>query len=243
MRVLEEGEASPMGARPGSEAGRSGFDSSKRLPAGFMQANGETLIMPSPIPKQGKQEKLEKRPSIETESSPRRQEKRREEERDKMQQELGEKRQALETSEAEKQSLLKMIQDLEKKVVVGGHGLDVQDRDQIIKQREIGLKLKSQKKKEKREISERLKREEELLLEGDNYQDLQEEVGHLRQVVKKLRVKYKQAANEIRDLQREHEGAKEELLDTIREQEKEMKWSNQVIKVMLSPHEVQKITQ
>ena len=56
--------------------------------------------------------------------------------------------------------------------------------------------------------------------------------------MKKLRVKYKQAVNEVRDLQREHEGAKGELLDTIREQEKEMKWSTKVIKVMLSPHEV-----
>ena len=142
VRVLEEGESSPLAGRPGSETGRSGFESSKRLPAGFLQTNGESLIMPSPIPKQGKLdklEKLEKRPSLEAEPSPKGPEIRREEDRDKMQQELGEKRQALETSEAEKLSLLRMIQELEKKVVVGGHVLDEQERDHIIKQREIGL--------------------------------------------------------------------------------------------------------
>lgn len=49
------------------------------------------------------------------------------------------------------------------------------------------------------------------------YHNLQEEVDDGRKVMKILRAKYKNAMAEIKDLTREHEIEKEDMLDTIRE--------------------------
>ena len=65
----------------------------------------------------------------------------------------------------------------------------------------------------------------------------------MRDIIKKLRDKYKAAQMEIEDLQHEHEFNKEDLLDGIRDQEKDLKFANKVIKIMLSENEMYKIRQ
>ena len=52
-----------------------------------------------------------------------------------------------------------------------------------------------------------------------NYKDLQEECEENRKVIKKLRAKYQAAVDEIKDLEQEHESNREDLLDTIRDNE------------------------
>ena len=49
-----------------------------------------------------------------------------------------------------------------------------------------------------------MRKEEEVLLVETNYQNLQEEVDDMRTLIKNFRVRYKQAVNEIRDLNEEH---------------------------------------
>jgi hypothetical protein len=43
-----------------------------------------------------------------------------------------------------------------------------------------------------------------MMMVEKNYQSLQEEVEDMRKLIQKLRVKYKQAQNEVHDLSREH---------------------------------------
>jgi len=59
-------------------------------------------------------------------------------------------------------------------------------------------------------LESRLRQEEEMMLVERNYQSLQEEVEDMRKLIQKLRVKYKQATNEIQDIGREHNREKQE---------------------------------
>jgi hypothetical protein len=53
-------------------------------------------------------------------------------------------------------------------------------------------------------LKEKMKKEEEMLTVTKNYKSLQEEVDEQREVIKQLRLKYKQATEEVKDLEHEH---------------------------------------
>ena len=59
--------------------------------------------------------------------------------------------------------------------------------------------------------------------------------------MKLLKDNYKSALNEIKDLQSEHETNRQELLDTIRFNEKELKYCQAINKMVLSEEEMEKI--
>lgn len=80
-----------------------------------------------------------------------------------------------------------------------------------------------------------------MLLVEKHYKNLQEEVDDMRNIIRKLREKYKASQMEIEDLQRENQYGKEDLLETIRELEKDLKFANNVMKVALSNSEIEKI--
>jgi kinesin family protein 3/17 len=84
-----------------------------------------------------------------------------------------------------------LIQELEKKLVTGGQTLEEREREQMQKQREMQLQLRLQKKKEKQLQEEKRKKEEEMLLVEKHYKNLQEEVDDMRNIIRKLREKYK----------------------------------------------------
>ena len=81
-----------------------------------------------------------------------------------------------------------------------------------------------------------------LFVQG-NYTSLQQEVDSMREIMEKLRGKYKAAESEIGDLTQEHQQQKNELLDIIRTQEKAVKFSNKVMGILLSEHELYKLHQ
>lgn len=64
-------------------------------------------------------------------------------------------------------------------------------------------------------IEEKLRKEEEVLLVETNYQNLQDEVDDMRRLIKNFRVRYKQAVNEINDLNEEHANERADLFDNI----------------------------
>ena len=64
-------------------------------------------------------------------------------------------------------------------------------------------------------IEEKLRKEEEVLLVETNYQNLQDEVDDMRRLIKNFRVRYKQAVNEISDLNEEHANERADLFDNI----------------------------
>lgn len=63
----------------------------------------------------------------------------------------------------------------------------------------------------------------------------------MRNIIRKLREKYKASQIEIEDLQRENQFSKEDLLETIRELDKDLKFANNVMKIALSGAEMEKI--
>eukprot|EP00347_Sterkiella_histriomuscorum_P004399 403360607 len=160
-----------------------------------------------------------------------------------IQDELRKKEQDLESERQEKEQLGRLIQELEKKLVVGGQTLEEKEREQIQKQREAQLQLRQQKKKQKQLLEEKRKKEEEMLLVEKNYKNLQEEVEDMREIIKKLREKYKQSQQEIEDLHHESQYNKEDLLETIRSQDKDVKFANKVMAILLSENEMYKVKQ
>lgn len=109
------------------------------------------------------------------------------------------------------------------------------------KQREMQLQLNKQKKKEKQLLEEKRKKEEEMMMAESNFKSMQEEVDAQRQIIKKLREKYQAAQSEIADLQSENNGNKEDLLETIRQQEKDLKFANKVNAILLNENEMYKV--
>ncbi len=65
----------------------------------------------------------------------------------------------------------------------------------------------------------------------------------MREIMEKLREKYKKAQAEMNDMRKEGQGEKEELLDVIRAQEKIVKFSNKVIGIMLTDNELYKLNE
>ena len=66
--------------------------------------------------------------------------------------------------------------------------------------REMQLEIQAQKEREKRLLEEQKAKEEEVLMVESQYHDLQEEVEDMRKLIKSFRVRYKQAIQEIKDL-------------------------------------------
>lgn len=69
----------------------------------------------------------------------------------------------------------------------------------------------------------------------------QEEVSEYKKVNKIVWEKYKNSLHEINDLNLEHEYEKECLLDTIREQEKDIQFYEDVLNYILTDEEINKI--
>jgi len=75
----------------------------------------------------------------------------------------------------------------------------------------------------------------------EKYQNLQEEVEHLRSILKTIQLKYQSALAEIDDLHKEHEREKEELLDMIRSKDKECNFFSKVFEYLLPLKELSRI--
>lgn len=71
-----------------------------------------------------------------------------------------------------------------------------------------------------------------------NYNSLTDEVVQLRKLVKFLRKRYQESMAENTDLQREHQANNQDLLDTIRVQDKESKLLTGIIEMLLSSNEL-----
>lgn len=105
------------------------------------------------------------------------------------------------------------------------------------------MQLRLRKKKEKQLLEEKRRKDEEMLLVEKHYKSLQEEVDDMRSIMKKLREKYRAAQLEIEDLQRENQFNKEDLLETIRDLDKDLKFAQGVNKIAMSNLELEKILQ
>lgn len=101
--------------------------------------------------------------------------------------------------------------------------------------------MQEQKEREKQLIEEKLRKEEEVLLVETNYQNLHGEMDDMRQLIKNFRVRYKQAVNEIRDLNEEHAKDQAEFFESQQAYERELTLYKAILKSLIDPKELQKL--
>ena len=80
-----------------------------------------------------------------------------------------------------------------------------------------------------------------MLFNDKKYSNLSEEVDQSRQIITKLRSKYKTAMMEVQDVQHEREEEREDMLENIRSMERELAYCNQVMSMLMTKGELQKI--
>jgi chromosome segregation ATPase len=138
-----------------------------------------------------------------------------------------------------------MIKEMEQRLVVGGNALggeqNPEEKERLRQQRALQIKLRNERKKQKQLMEDKQKKEEQLLLQQQQYSSLQEEVEQNRKIIEKLRAKYTQINKELRDVREEAEEHKEGMLDTIREQEREVEFLNLVTRALLKDFELQNL--
>ena len=121
------------------------------------------------------------------------------------------------------------LTDLKQKLISGGEQSFSIDKEKLRAQREKRRNIK--KKVNKIDEEENKKK----------FSNPQEEIEDLKRTVKKLKVNYKAALVEIEDLHKEHEREKEELLEAIRNKDKENGFFVKVFEFLIPLHEIQKI--
>lgn len=98
-----------------------------------------------------------------------------------------------------------------------------------------------QKKQQEELLKDKENREQELKNFEKKYVSIQEELLALRKTNKELFEKLQSQRNEIDDLSREYEMEKENLLETIREQEKELSFYEELVDQVFTKEDIIKI--
>lgn len=70
-----------------------------------------------------------------------------------------------------------------------------------------------------------------------------EELKATKQMMARQKAQYENAANEIRDLQKEHNEEKEDLMVQLRQQDLDIKFYRQVVDMVMKPEELAKLKQ
>ena len=134
--------------------------------------------------------------------------------------------------------LEKLVKEMENKLVQKDQALDDKEKLKSKKIRKMQLALKKQKEKEKILNEQKIKEEEEKLFYEKQYNSKQEELNEKDSVLKELRERYRGALQEIKDLEEEHENEHAELLNTVREQEYEIKLVKGMLSMLLTNNEI-----
>ncbi|CDW81221.1 kinesin motor domain containing protein [Stylonychia lemnae] len=143
-----------------------------------------------------------------------------------------------------KEQIQKLIAQMEDRLGQNNNAPAIEDakqKERIKKQRQLQLKLRQEQKKNEQILEEKRRQEEELLNQERKFENLQDEVEEQRRIIEKLKHRNRYADSEIEDLKNEFEYQREDLLESVRDQQKELEFQNEVIKAMLKDYEVQKL--
>lgn len=119
-------------------------------------------------------------------------------------------------------SMLQKLKAMEEKMLVGSQVMEkAMQQESELKRAEIEVQ---ERKREEQRMKEELEQqmEEKLNLE-EKYQSAEEQVQKMTAKLEKLWHRHKQTQQEIQDLQKEFQGEREDMLETIRELRKEVK--------------------
>ena len=92
--------------------------------------------------------------------------------------------------------------------------------------RKLALKVESQRQEKAERHAAKQAAEEAMLFKPRKYSTEQEEIQESRKIIEKLRSRYLNAVSEIDDLQKEHEEERENILETVRNQEYDLNYYN-----------------
>ena len=127
---------------------------------------------------------------------------------------------------------------MEQKLGKGGPTDDSKAKEEY---KQLQLKKKKLRAKEKKMREEAEQREEQLnMIEGE-YKSLQEEAEGKGKMVSRLKKRYKAALQEIKDLESEHQSNKEDLLDSIRFLERDLDFYKQIVSMVMKEDQLYKI--
>ena len=90
-------------------------------------------------------------------------------------------------------------------------------------------------------LEQKLKEEEEKLFYEKQYKNQQDQFEENARVLQELRVRYKGALEEIKDLEEEHQNEHAELINTVREQQHELLLVKGMLQMLLKDNEIEKI--
>jgi kinesin family protein 3/17 len=160
------------------------------------------------------------------------------EDKKKIENELKEREQQFLTEKERKENLNAMLQQLEQKLLIGGQEFQERQQEQNKIYKEMQQELRKQRAKERKLLEVQQKKEQELLAAENQYKDVQDELKAKTELVKEIKIKHEAAISEIKDLHHEHQTEKENLLDTIRDQNQEVDFYKRIMEIMMSEKEL-----
>ncbi|CAD8188504.1 unnamed protein product [Paramecium octaurelia] len=158
-------------------------------------------------------------------------------EKEKVLEQIAEKEQKAVEEQNLRQKLEELMQAKEKMVVTGGKASEEEKKKYRLQQK----KLKQQSQDHEKLLEEREKQKDELYEIEQKYQSVQEEIEALRKKNLRLRKAHKEAMVEIKDIQKENEQDKEELLESIRALERENTLYLRILLTLFKEDELQSL--
>eukprot|EP00793_Prasinoderma_coloniale_P000109 PRCOL_00005617-RA len=162
-------------------------------------------------------------------------------EMERRQAELNAHLESLERERAEKGAIQKRLAAMESKVLHGDENLldRTEKQEALLKAKEAALQ--EQRAMQEEQASHIAQLEEERVMQDESYANIQDEVEAKTKKLKKLFGKYQQARTEVADLEAEFQQEREDMLDTIRTLQQQLKLKSLVIDAFIPPEEVSKI--
>jgi len=165
-----------------------------------------------------------------------------EEERKKVEEELKKREEEVKAADEEQRLLSQRLNQIEKKIIVGGENLleKAEEQERLLAESAAELEHRRRREDELREALEA--REAERLDIEEKYSSLQEEAAGKTKKLKKVWTMYMAAKSEMADLQQEHQREMEGLLENVRQLSRELKLHMQIIDSFI-PQEYQNMVE
>ncbi|XP_067132536.1 kinesin-like protein KIF3A [Centruroides vittatus] len=152
-----------------------------------------------------------------------------EEERNRIASELQKREDELKSAQFEHDNLVQKLQQLEKKIIVGGENLleKAEEQERLLEESARELEERKQKEAELRQALQQ--KEAERLDIEEKYSNLQEEAAGKTKKLKKVWTMLMSAKAEMADMQQEHQREVEGLLENIRQLNRELRLTSLII--------------
>ena len=135
----------------------------------------------------------------------------------------------------------KLLQNKCYKNLTGGQHLQEKEAEKLAAKREYQKKLKKQREKAKKLEEEKLENENALINANKQFLDMAEELAASRDLIKRYKERHDNAANEIKDLQREHIYETEDMRVQLKQQDLDIKFYRQLVDMVMKPEELAKL--